>query len=116
MFKPNKKTIAWKLAFATMATTGSLGVATPALAQAAEPLEEVVVTGSRIRRPGLESSSPINTIGTELIELQQEVAIEKVMRTMPFTIPGDGENVNNGTNGAATIDMRGLGQQRNLAL
>ena len=116
MFKQSKKSVAWKMAFAAMATTGTLGVTSAALAQEAQPLEEVVVTGSRIRRPGLESSSPITTIGTELIELQQEVAIEKVMRNMPFTIPGDGENVNNGTNGAATIDLRGLGQQRNLAL
>jgi outer membrane receptor protein involved in Fe transport len=116
MFKPNKKTVAWKLAFAAIAATGSMVALTPSQAQSAEPLDEVIVTGSRIRRPGLVSSSPINTIGVELIELQQEVAIEKVMRTMPFTIPGDGENVNNGTNGAATIDLRGLGQQRNLAL
>ncbi len=116
MFKLNKKTAAWKLAFAALASAGSMGVTNPLLAQEAEPLEEVVVTGSRIRRPGLESSSPINTIGVELIELQQEVALEKVIRLMPFSIPGDGENVNNGTNGAATIDLRGLGQQRNLAL
>ena len=110
MFKLNKKTAAWKLAFAALASAGSMGVTNPLLAQEAEPLEEVVVTGSRIRRPGLESSSPINTIGVELIELQQEVALEKVIRLMPFSIPGDGENVNNGTNGAATIDQRAPGR------
>ena len=31
-------------------------------------------------------------------------------------MPGDGQNVNNGTDGAATIDLRGLGSQRNLIL
>ena len=35
---------------------------------------------------------------------------------LPSTIPGDGQNVNNGTAGAATVNLRGLGPQRNLLL
>jgi outer membrane receptor protein involved in Fe transport len=35
---------------------------------------------------------------------------------MPITIPGDGENVNNGTAGQATLDLRGLGPERSLLL
>jgi len=117
MFKLSRRSAAWKLAFASVAAGwGSVVTVAPALGQTAAAVEEVLVTGSRIRRPGLESTSPINTLGVELIELQQEVALEKVIRTMPFSIPGDGENVNNGTSGAATINLRGLGEQRNLSL
>lgn len=32
MFKPSKKTAAWNMAFAAMATTGSMGITIPALA------------------------------------------------------------------------------------
>jgi iron complex outermembrane recepter protein len=117
MFTLAKKCTAWRIAFATIATGGSLSTSSPTLAQSAtDELDEIVITGSRIRRAGLESSSPINTLSVNLIEQQQEVSIEKVIRVMPFSIPGDGENTNNGTNGAATINLRGLGEQRNLAL
>ncbi len=116
MFKLNKKRFAWVMAFTVISTASVLGVSLPAAAQSAEPLEEVVITGSRIRRPGLVSSSPITSLDTLLIEQQQEVSIEKIIRDMPFSIPGDGQNVNNGTAGAATIDLRGLGPQRNLVL
>lgn len=117
MFKLSRKTVVWKLAFASLAATGTAGISNVALgAEQADDLEVVVVSGSRIRRPGLESSSLINTVDVEFITQQQEVALEKVIRVMPFSIPGDGENVNNGTNGAATLDLRGLGDERNLAL
>jgi len=115
MFKTNKKASAWTLAFAAIATAGSLGTAPTALAQE-QALEEVIVTGSRIRRPGLNSSSPITTIGLEDIEFTQDVEVEKILRDLPSTIPGDGENVNNGTDGVSTVNLRGLGPERNLVL
>jgi len=100
---------------AAIATAGSLGTAPTALAQE-QALEEVIVTGSRIRRPGLNSSSPITTIGLEDIEFTQDVEVEKILRDLPSTIPGDGENVNNGTDGVSTVNLRGLGPERNLVL
>ena len=116
MFKPTKTRAALAITIASLAAAGSMGVTSPVLAQQAEPIEEVLITGSRIRRPGLVSSSPITSVGSLQIEQQQEVTIEKVIRDMPFSIPGDGQNVNNGTAGAATINLRGLGPQRNLVL
>ncbi|RPI59612.1 MAG: TonB-dependent receptor, partial [Lysobacterales bacterium] len=79
-------------------------------------VEELVVTGTRIRQPGVVSSSPIYSIGAEEIERQQEPELEKLLRLLPVTAPSDGQNVNNGTQGAATIDLRGLGSQRTLVL
>jgi outer membrane receptor protein involved in Fe transport len=92
---------------------GSYGVA--AVAQDAE-IEQVVVTGTRITLPGVESASPITSVGAQEIALQQQPQIEKVIRTLPSVVPGDGQNVNNGTSGVATVDLRGLGPQRNLLL
>lgn len=84
--------------------------------QNAGQVEELIITGTRIRQPGLQSSSPITSVTLEEVEYQQEVEIEKILREMPATIPGDGQNVNNGTAGAATINLRGLGTGRNLVL
>ena len=88
----------------------------PVLAEDEEIVEEVVVTGTRIRAPGIVSSSQISSISSDEILLQQEPEIEKILRDLPITIPGDGQNVNNGTSGAATINLRGLGANRNLIL
>ncbi len=95
-------------AFAAMAVS-------PAAAQVAE-VEELVVTGSRIQVPGLESASPIMTVGAAEISLQQQPEVEKIIRFLPISVPGDGDAVNNGTAGVSTINLRGLGAQRNLVL
>lgn len=86
-----------------------------ATAQDAE-LEQIVVTGTRIAQPGVESSSPITTIGAEEIRLQQRTEVEQILRVLPVTLPADGANVNNGSAGVATVNLRGLGTQRNLIL
>ena len=79
-------------------------------------IEEVITTGTRIRNENVVAASPVTTIGEEEIALKQTPNIERVFRDMPITIPGDGENVNNGTAGQATLDLRGLGPERSLIL
>jgi outer membrane receptor protein involved in Fe transport len=101
--------------------TGAAVAATglPAYAQeppGQPPQDEVIVTGTRIQQPGVVSSSPIYSISDEDIQRQQEPEIEKLLRLLPITAAGDNQNVNNGTEGASTIDLRGLGTQRNLVL
>ena len=39
-----------------------------------------------------------------------------MLRDLPVTQIGDGANVNNGSAGASTLNLRGLGPQRNLIL
>ncbi len=48
--------------------------------------------------------------------MQQQPEVEKIIRLLPISAPADGQNVNNGTAGAATVNLRGLGSQRNLIL
>jgi len=103
-----------------------LSIAVPAQAQVTyseretddldEVIEEIFVTGTRIKNPNVIAASPVMTLGQEEIGLKQQPNIERVFRDLPITIPGDGENVNNGTWGQATINLRGLGEGRSLIL
>ena len=96
-------------------------VCAPASAQDAstnddDALEEIITTGTRIKNQNIIAASPVTTIDAEEISAQQTPNIERVFRDLPITIPGDGENVNNGTAGQATLDLRGLGPERSLIL
>ena len=79
-------------------------------------VERISITGSRIRRPGAISTSPIFSMNAEELGFFQEPEVERMLKLLPSTIPGDGANVNNGSDGAATIDLRGLGTERTLIL
>ena len=79
-------------------------------------VEVISVTGSRIRQPGAVSASPIISIGEKELGFQQEPEVEQILRNLPATVPGDGSNANNGSAGAATINLRGLGAERSLVL
>lgn len=119
MFTSTRLARSVRLAFVLGATAATAITSTSVLAQEAtadEDVEKISVTGSRIRAPGVESSSPIFSMGEEEIAKYQTPEFERVIRSLPSTIPADGSNVNNGTAGAATIDLRGLGAQRNLVL
>lgn len=95
---------------------GAAGIALPASAQEQEDLEEITVTGTRITVPGLISSSPIYSVSEAEIDLQQQPEVERILRLLPITAPADGQNVNNGTVGVGSIDLRGLDPQRNLIM
>lgn len=81
-----------------------------------EKLERVEITGSRLKTIGNTSSSPITSVGKEEINTTQPVAVEELIRGLPSAYPAIGPNVNNGSNGTASIDLRGLGSNRTLVL
>ena len=100
---------------------GAAALPSAAYAQdtAAEPAEEtteVVVTGTLITNPNLISSSPVSVIGESEIQLRNEGNAEELIRDLPGVVPGIGSSTNNGNGGFATVDLRGLGAQRNLVL
>ncbi|MDJ0938478.1 MAG: TonB-dependent receptor [Woeseiaceae bacterium] len=106
-----------RLALGVTAGFVVLGASPGALAQDDDTeLEEITVTGTRITVPGIVSSSPIYSVGSDEIDLQAQPEVERVLRLLPITKPDDGQNVNNGSDGAATVDLRGLGEERNLIL
>jgi outer membrane receptor protein involved in Fe transport len=77
---------------------------------------DIVVTGTLIRNPNLVSSSPVASVGAEEIALNQTNTAEEVLRELPGAVPSIGNAVNNGNGGAAYVDLRGLGNFRNLVL
>jgi outer membrane receptor protein involved in Fe transport len=101
-------------AFAGLAAAQEPAPAAPAAEASGE--EEVVVTGSRIKQPGLTSVSPVTTVGSEEIRKQQKTDVEQIIRELPASLPGDNASVNNGTAGVTSVNLRGLGPQRNLVL
>ncbi|TRY32875.1 TonB-dependent receptor domain-containing protein [Aliiglaciecola sp. M165] len=117
MFTNSKLSFAIRCALCASALTATSVTHVVAQEAAADnEVEKISVTGSRIRAPGVESSSPIFSLDAEEIAYLKQPEFEKIVRSLPSTIPADGGNVNNGTAGAATIDLRGLGAQRNLVL
>lgn len=78
--------------------------------------DEIIVTGSRIPRPGFTSNSPISTISEAELDLQQPVDVEQVLRTLPQFSSGNSSSLNNGSSGTSTIDLRGLTTPRTLVL
>ena len=78
--------------------------------------EDIVVTGTLIRNPNLEQSTPVNVTTSDTIELKQSNLAEEVLRELPGVVPSIGSAVNNGNGGASFVDLRGLGSERNIVL
>ena len=97
-----------------VALGGALGIgALPAFAQTADRVE---ITGTRIKSIGSGSSSPITSVGKADIDTTQPVAVEELVRGLSAAYPALGPGVNNGSNGTAQVDLRGLGANRTLVL
>jgi len=114
MLSNPKLASAVRLALVSSAATAALYA--PATFAADEEAMEVVVTGTRIAKPDLESNSPITTVTAETLEQLNTVNLESSLRQMPQFLPGSTEYINNGNPGAATINLRGLGSNRTLVL
>jgi len=85
-------------------------------ADTAQTLDAVSVTGSRISVPGVEASSPVASVEREEFLSAQPVAVESFLKEIPALTPSIGPGTNNGSGGGATINMRGLGDNRTLVL
>ena len=108
-----------RLALGIGAGSLTFGASTGALAQVeGEPvLEEVVVTGTRISRPDLDSASPISVVDREAILAYGVTDVGNLIQKMPSMSDSPiGTTTNNGGSGAVLIDLRGLGTARTLTL
>ncbi|QQX81903.1 TonB-dependent receptor [Shewanella sp. KX20019] len=84
---------------------------------AEEKVERIQVTGSRIKRADMETSSPVSIIDASAIMSGGSTSIDDVLQKMTST-GGAMVNaaVNNGSGGDASINLRGLGSNRTLVL
>jgi outer membrane receptor protein involved in Fe transport len=104
-----------KYALLMGALPAGLHVAT-AVAQDESQPEELIVTGSRIVSPNLESISPVTSISSEDITQTGKVRVEDIINQLPQAFAGQGSSIANGADGTATVDLRGLGPSRTLVL
>lgn len=103
---------------------GAAIMAAPAMAQdevssseEAAPASAIVVTGSRIARPNIESPSPVTVVGAEQVQLTGTTTLESLLNELPQVIPGNTRVSNNsGGENFSTLDLRGLGPGRTLIL
>ncbi|HYW17034.1 MAG TPA: TonB-dependent receptor [Allosphingosinicella sp.] len=79
----------------------------------------ITITGSRIRRPNLESAVPITSIGGEEFFQTSQISIGDVLNELPQlrnTFSQQNSTRFLGTRGLNLLDLRGLGTQRTLTL
>ncbi|WFL78061.1 TonB-dependent receptor [Altererythrobacter arenosus] len=76
----------------------------------------IIVTGSRIARPDIESPSPVTVVGSEDIKLEGTTRIEDILNSLPSVAASQDSSYANGASGTATVDLRALGTSRTLAL
>lgn len=85
------------------------------------PLEEVVVTGSRIVREGYEAPTPLAVIGAEQLANRPDPNLAVLVAEMP-AFSGSGVSastsggLSSGTSGQSNANLRGLGAARTLIL
>ncbi|QIZ76948.1 TonB-dependent receptor [Ferrimonas lipolytica] len=101
----------------TAVALGTAGFATAQENNGADNVERIAVTGSRIKRSDMESASPVTVIDADSLKSMGVTSIDSVLQDLTsaggaMTNPG----LNNGSQGNATIDLRGLGAQRTLVL
>jgi outer membrane receptor protein involved in Fe transport len=82
-------------------------------------MEEVIVTGSRIARPNLESTVPVTTVTAEELFQTGGTSIGDLLNDLPAlrsTFSQSNSSRFLGTTGLNLLDLRGLGTQRTLVL
>jgi len=104
------------LSFSATAQDANQGKPVPTATPAAAEPEEIIVTGSRIKRTDLIANSPVSIVSDEELTLTATVNVEDVIRTLPQAVPGISPGVNNGNPGVATVNLRGLDDERTLVL
>ena len=97
------------------ATAAAISLSGAAYAQTTN-VETVVVTGSRIPQPGIESASPVTAVSSQEMKFEGTTNVETLLNNLPATVADFTEQASNGATGQATVDLRGLGSSRTLVL
>src|SRR6266850_1803907 len=108
---------------AAVALPSMSALAQQAPAVSAEPLQGIIVTGSRIAAPNEVSTSPIQVLSSKYIETTGKTDISDLILQLPQIMNNSlGQDLGNTTSGLttaggiATADLRGLGPNRTLVL
>lgn len=81
-----------------------------------DKVEEITVTGSRIRRKSLTTAAPVTVLSREHLARSGKMSVGAILQKLPSQ--GNTINVqfNNGGDGATYVNLRGIGARRTLVL
>jgi outer membrane receptor protein involved in Fe transport len=90
---------------------------TSVIEKSEKEVEKVVILGSRIVSRDYQSSSPITTVSADDISATGAMTLDEALVDLPqFGIGSGTKSVGFNASGVATLNLRGLGPQRNLVL
>ncbi|BDM65355.1 TonB-dependent receptor [Shewanella sp. NFH-SH190041] len=82
-----------------------------------QAMERIAVTGSRISRQSMETASPVTVIDADTIRAEGYQSVDEVLQAQPAMAGmAVGATTNNGADGIAQVDLRGMGANRTLVL
>lgn len=119
-----------RLAVSASLLSVTIALASPAIAQDAPqdgaqdeaadaPVDssEIIVTGSLIARPNNTAVSPIVSVGESALKETGQANLQDALNQFPsFTTAGNSSTGGQGTGGRASVNLHGLGTNRNLVL
>ncbi len=116
-----KKIITQSIKFALIGGATASALALPFASavteeESVDPVERISVTGSRIVRANNISTSPVLAISAAEIKATGITRVEDFLNEMPQVVAAQNSTVANGSSGTATVDLRGLGEDRTLVL
>lgn len=95
--------------------TAAAGSDQPAVSEQTQ--QDIIVTGSLIQRPNNTSVSPIVTVSDAALKESGTANLQDALNQVPsFTTGGNSGTGGQGTGGRASINLHGLGTNRNLVL
>jgi len=101
---------------ALSAVTVGLVMTNQAAAQQATEVQEVTITGTRIKAPNLTSESPVTQLTDAEIKQQGTTNLDVLLNELPAVYASQGNTTSNGSNGTATLNLRALGAGRTLVM
>ena len=78
--------------------------------------EDIVVTGTRVRRKDLNTPAPVTVVTRDQIQASGKVSVGDFLQSLPEQGNTVNAQVNNGNDGSVRVALRSLGAQRTLVL
>ncbi|MBW3530839.1 TonB-dependent receptor [Shewanella sp. NKUCC06_TVS] len=117
MIKRTKVASAINLAIVASITTGAFVTSSAFAAEEKAKVERIEVTGSRIQRQDMETASPVTVIDAAAIKAEGFTSVDQMLQVQTSMAGAAvGSTTNNGADGVAQVDLRGMGSQRTLVL
>src|SRR5437899_12924201 len=90
--------------------------AQPARTAAAEQVERIEITGTRLPALNVEGPSPVTVVGAQEIRMDGLSKTEDILLALPQVNASQTSVQSNGATGTANVNLRNLGPTRNLVL